>query len=145
MRPFANPRNICLAIEGRDHTLVRLKHILTALNSVPSKGQEDELLKVLRKTIKRRKDVKMKKLVFPSSTLGFAIGFAGPSSAQEGKTTLTGPLIDKTCAKRVAKKGLSSEEVAKLVRECSLREYGGERGLGVFAGGRFYEFDKRGN
>ncbi len=69
-----------------------------------------------------------------SSLIVFTLlfGLAGIISAQGKKTTLTGVIIDKKCSARGA----------AHTRDCTLKCK--DSGIGLFADGKFYEFDAKG-
>lgn len=60
--------------------------------------------------------------------------------AQDKPVTLTGHLIDKACSARMT----SAEKASTHTKECSLKEGCAKSGFGVFADGKFTEFDEKG-
>jgi len=84
----------------------------------------------------------MRKMLFPLTALIVLLGLAALISAQEEKkTTLTGYLVDKACSVGQAKK---ADPGAEHSRKCALMENCAASGYGIFADGKFYEFDKKG-
>ena len=55
--------------------------------------------------------------------------------------TLTGNLIDKMCSA----KNTTAEAAAEHKKGCALSDGCAKSGFGVFAGGKYYEFDEAGN
>jgi hypothetical protein len=66
--------------------------------------------------------------------------------AQDGKdTTLSGYIVDKACATgKVAKQANPQEAAANETRGCVLMKNCSESGLGIFADGKYTEFDAQG-
>jgi len=86
----------------------------------------------------------IKKLFFPVSALVVALSLVGLTFAQGEATTLTGHIIDKACSQRVAKKENPQAAAAAESKGCALMESCAKSGFGVFADGKFYEFDQKG-
>ncbi|MBX3279415.1 MAG: hypothetical protein KF868_15540 [Acidobacteria bacterium] len=57
--------------------------------------------------------------------------------AQGETVTLTGHIIDKACSQR--------SDIAGHKRSCAVSENCAKSGFGVYADGKFYEFDEKGN
>lgn len=88
----------------------------------------------------------IKKLFYPLGALVVALSLIGLTAAQGQKSTLTGNLIDKACATGKASKAEHPQEVAgKHPKSCSLMENCAKSGFGVYADGKFYEFDEKGS
>ena len=88
----------------------------------------------------------MSKKIFASLLMLFvALSLVGIAFAKEqGSVTLTGNIVDKACSARVAKKDNPQEAAAGHTKNCSLMEGCAKSGFGVFAEGKFYEFDENG-
>jgi hypothetical protein len=85
----------------------------------------------------------MRTFVYLLASVG-ALSFivlAGGRSAD----SLTGYIVDKACSARVAKKENPQEAAAGESRACVLREPCFKSGLGLFADGKWTEFDEKGN
>ncbi|MCG3159050.1 MAG: hypothetical protein JMDDDDMK_00026 [Acidobacteria bacterium] len=66
--------------------------------------------------------------------------------AQGNKSvTLTGNIVDKACSARVSKKEDVQAAAAGHTKNCALMENCAKSGFGVFAGGKWTEFDEKGN
>lgn len=67
-------------------------------------------------------------------------------AAADDKATLTGHIVDKACSARVAKKMADDPQAsAGHAKGCALSENCAKSGFGVFADGKFVEFDEKGN
>lgn len=66
-------------------------------------------------------------------------GLAALGSAQSNTVTLTGHIVDKACSARAA------SNPAGHKRGCAVSERCAASGFGVYADGKFYEFDDKGN
>ncbi len=66
---------------------------------------------------------------------------AKKKAAKPKKVTLTGNLIDKMCSA----KNNTAETAMEHKKGCSLSERCASSGFGVFADGKYYEFDEAGN
>ncbi len=66
--------------------------------------------------------------------------------AQDGQTTtLEGHIVDKACAtSKVAKQKDPQAAAANESKKCVLMESCLKSGLGVYSGGKYYEFDQKG-
>jgi hypothetical protein len=64
--------------------------------------------------------------------------------AQGDKTTLTGYIIDKACSARLAKKSDPQAAAAEEPTSCALMEGCVKSGFGIFADGKYIEFDEKG-
>jgi len=86
-----------------------------------------------------------KKLISSLMTLVFAISMAVIASANgQGSVTLTGHIVDKACSARVAKKDNPQEAAAGHTKNCALMEGCAASGFGIFADGKYVEFDEKG-
>lgn len=65
--------------------------------------------------------------------------------AQDKPVTLTGHIVDKACSARVAGKEDVQAAAAGHTKNCSLMENCAKSGFGVFADGKWTEFDEKGN
>jgi hypothetical protein len=83
----------------------------------------------------------LRKLVF-SLIAVIALGLA--AMAQGDKTTLTGYIIDKACSARLAKKSDPQAAAAEEPTSCALMEGCVKSGFGIFADGKYIEFDEKG-
>ena len=66
-------------------------------------------------------------------------------SAQDKAVTLTGSIVDKSCSARHAKAPDPMVAAAGHTKKCALMPNCTASGFGVFADGKFYEFDAKGN
>lgn len=82
-----------------------------------------------------------------SLSLFFAVVFslALLATAQEKKVTLTGHIVDKACSGRFAKKDNPQEAAGTHTKNCSLMENCTKSGFGIYADGKYTEFDDKGN
>ena len=65
--------------------------------------------------------------------------------AQEGKTTLTGYIVDKACAaSKVAKASDPQAAAAEAPKSCALMESCLKSGLGIYSEGKYTQFDEKG-
>jgi hypothetical protein len=64
--------------------------------------------------------------------------------AQGDRTTLTGYIIDKACSARLAKKSDPQAAAAEEPTSCALMEGCVKSGFGIFADGKYIEFDEKG-
>lgn len=69
-----------------------------------------------------------------------ALAFAN----QDASVTLTGNIVDKQCATGRMKTEHPQEAIDKHTKKCSLMEACLKSGLGVYADGKFIEFDTKG-
>jgi len=63
---------------------------------------------------------------------------------QGGKITLTGYIIDKACSARLTKKSDPQAAAAEEPTSCALMEGCVKSGFGIFADGKYTEFDAKG-
>ena len=63
---------------------------------------------------------------------------------QGGKITLTGYIIDKACSARMAKKSDPQAAAAEEPTSCALMEGCLKSGFGIYADGKYTEFDAKG-
>jgi hypothetical protein len=73
-------------------------------------------------------------------SLAAVIAFSFVAFAQDGKTTLTGYLVDKACSG----KATSDEAAAKETKGCILMESCLKSGIGIYADGKFTLLDAKG-
>jgi hypothetical protein len=66
-------------------------------------------------------------------------------TAQSSSVSLTGPIVDKACSARFTKASDPQTASAAHTRKCALMENCSKSGYGVFADGKYYEFDEKGN
>ena len=64
--------------------------------------------------------------------------------AQDGNTSLTGHIVDKNCAGKDAKEADPQAAAANETKGCILMVSCINSGLGVYSGGKYYEFDQKG-
>src|SRR5262245_7368905 len=65
--------------------------------------------------------------------------------AQDKAVTMTGNIVDKACSARVSKKEDAQAAAAGHTKGCSLMEGCAKSGFGIFADGKWTEFDEKGN
>jgi hypothetical protein len=98
------------------------------------------------KNLQTRKDGEiMRKTFYPLAALVVLLGLAALISAQEKSTTLTGYIVDKACSAGRAKAADPMAAASEHTRGCALMERCVASGFGVFADGKYYEFDQKGN
>jgi hypothetical protein len=83
----------------------------------------------------------LKKFIF-SLTAAMALSLA--AFAQDGKATLTGYIVDKTCSAKDAKAADPQAEAANESKGCILMESCLKSGLGIYVDGKYHEFDAKG-
>ena len=67
-------------------------------------------------------------------------------TAQSGSSvSLTGPIVDKACSARFTKNTDPQTAAGGHTKKCALMENCAKSGYGVFADGKYYEFDEKGN
>ena len=66
-------------------------------------------------------------------------------SAQDKAVSLTGSIVDKACSARHAKAPDPMVAAAGHTKKCALMPNCAGSGFGVFADGKYYEFDEKGN
>lgn len=87
-----------------------------------------------------------KKLLSLASVLAVLLSFAAFSAAQPAdEVTLTGNIVDKSCATGRMKKDEPQAAIDAHTKKCSLMENCLKSGLGVYADGKYIEFDEKGN
>jgi hypothetical protein len=89
----------------------------------------------------------IKKLFFPVFALAIALSLSVLTLAQgSGSTTLTGSIVDKACSGGLANKEKAEAHAANHSgsKGCALKEPCANSGLGVYADGKYYEFDAAG-
>jgi hypothetical protein len=87
----------------------------------------------------------IRKTLYSLTALIVLLGLAALISAQDQKTTWTGYLVDKACSAGMAKKDDPMAAAANHSRGCALMERCAASGYGVFADGKYYEFDQKGS
>ncbi|MBL8189100.1 MAG: hypothetical protein JNK38_13905 [Acidobacteria bacterium] len=88
-----------------------------------------------------------KRLVSLILVLAVALSIVAVSTAQKkdsDKVTLTGNIIDKACATGRMKKDDAQASIDAHKKSCSLMENCLKSGLGVYADGKYTEFDEKG-
>jgi len=87
-----------------------------------------------------------KNLIIPVFALLVALAMITVALAQGGAKTLTGHIVDKMCASGAAKSGDPAKTGAHSGKTgCALKEACAKSGFGVFADGKYYTFDTKGN
>ena len=87
-----------------------------------------------------------RKLVSLISASIFLAGLVVMGTAQSNTSvSLTGTIVDKACSARFTKASDPQTASATHTRRCSLMENCTKSGYGVFADGKYYEFDEKGN
>jgi hypothetical protein len=86
----------------------------------------------------------IRKTVYSFGALVAILSLAALISAQDKKSMLSGYIVDKMCAAGTAKKDDVMAAAANHPKSCALKEKCLASGLGVFADGKFYEFDAKG-
>jgi hypothetical protein len=96
-----------------------------------------------------------KKLLFPAMLLTALLCSAAlaqdkgkdqgmMAKAKAKKMALTGVIVDKMCSANMAKKEDPMAAAAGHTKGCALKEACLKSGLGMFADGKYYEFDEKG-
>ncbi|MFN0108965.1 MAG: hypothetical protein ACKVZH_08925 [Blastocatellia bacterium] len=88
-----------------------------------------------------------KKLLSLLIVLAVALSIAAVSTAQNkdaDKVTMTGNIVDKVCATGRMKKDDAQASIDAHKKSCSLMENCLKSGLGVYADGKYTEFDEKG-
>ena len=85
-----------------------------------------------------------RKTFYPLAALIVLLGLAVLISAQEKQTTLSGYVVDKACSAGRAKAADPMAAAANHTRDCALMPNCAASGYGVFADGKYYEFDAKG-
>jgi hypothetical protein len=86
-----------------------------------------------------------KKLLSLGSILVVILSFAALAAArQTDQVTLTGNIVDKSCATGRMKKDDPQASIDAHTKKCSLMENCLKSGLGVYADGKYIEFDEQG-
>jgi hypothetical protein len=86
----------------------------------------------------------IRKTLYTFAALVALLSLAALISAQDKKVTLTGYVVDKMCSAGTAKKDDVMAAAANHPKGCALKEKCLSSGLGVFADGKYYEFDSKG-
>ena len=81
-----------------------------------------------------------RKTFYPLAALIVLLGLTVLISAQEKQTTLTGYIVDKACSGRFK----TDDAAGNHTRGCALMPNCAASGYGVFADGKYYEFDAKG-
>jgi hypothetical protein len=87
----------------------------------------------------------IRKTIYSFAALIVALSFAAIITAQDKDVSLTGYVIDKACSAGAVKKADPMAAVADHTKKCALMEPCVKSGYGVFADGKYYEFDAKGN
>lgn len=96
-------------------------------------------------TIQERTNRMTKKLLSLVSVLAVLLSVAAFSLAQQAdQVTLTGNIVDKSCATGRMKKDEPQAAIDAHTKKCSLMENCLKSGLGVYADGKYIEFDEKG-
>lgn len=85
----------------------------------------------------------MRKSVASMILLTLAFTYASLATAREGKTTLTGYLMDRMCSSRVLSAADWKAAAKKHTKECATEC--AESGYGIVSDGKYYGFDAQGN
>jgi hypothetical protein len=86
-----------------------------------------------------------KKLLSLGSILVVILSFAVLTAAQHtDQVTLTGNIVDKSCATGRMKRDDPQASIDAHTKKCSLMENCLKSGLGVYADGKYIEFDENG-
>ncbi|NBO63328.1 MAG: hypothetical protein EBU88_00490 [Acidobacteria bacterium] len=86
----------------------------------------------------------MKRLVLTAFGICVLLALSGAALAQGEKKTLSGNIVDKACSGRVGKATNPQEAAAGHTKKCALSDNCKASGFGVYADGKFYEFDAKG-
>ena len=87
-----------------------------------------------------------KRLLSLVSVLAVLLSFAAMSVARHtDDVTLTGNIVDKSCATGRMKKEEPQGAIDTHTKKCTLMENCLKSGLGVYADGKYVEFDEKGN
>ena len=87
----------------------------------------------------------LRKLFVSSAISALLVSLVVLASAQDKGVSLTGNIVDKQCSARVAKAADVSAASAAHKKGCALSDGCAASGYGVFADGKYYEFDDKGN
>jgi hypothetical protein len=85
----------------------------------------------------------IRKTIYSFASLIVALSFAAIITAQDKDVSLTGYVVDKACAAGAAKKADPMAAAAGHSKKCALMEPCVKSGYGVFADGKYYEFDAK--
>lgn len=86
-----------------------------------------------------------KKITTTVCALALLLGLSIVAAAQDHKSTSwTGNIVDKACSAKVTKAENPGEAAANHKKGCSLSEGCLKSGLGLYAEGKFVEFDEKG-
>jgi hypothetical protein len=96
--------------------------------------------------LKNKKGNEMLRKLFVSTAISaLLVGLVVLASAQDKSVSLTGPIVDKMCSARVGKAADVTAAAAAHKKDCALSDACAASGFGVFADGKYYEFDAKGN
>jgi hypothetical protein len=85
----------------------------------------------------------LKKFIFSVAAI---MALSLVAMAYDGDATLSGPIIDKACAlSKVAKAADPQAAAEASPTSCARMESCVKSGLGLYSGGKFYQFDDKGN
>ena len=87
----------------------------------------------------------LRKLFVSTAVSALLVGLVVLASAQDKGVSLTGHIVDKQCSSRVGKAADVTAAAAGHKKGCALSDGCAASGYGVFADGKFYEFDAKGN
>lgn len=88
----------------------------------------------------------MRRILTSLATMSIVVaGLMVLASAQEKTVSLTGNIVDKACSARHLKATDPQTAAAGHTKKCALMPNCTASGFGVFADGKFYEFDAKGN
>jgi hypothetical protein len=87
----------------------------------------------------------IRKTIYSFAALIVALSFAAIITAQDKSVSLTGYVVDKACSAGASKKADPMAAAAGHTKKCALMDPCLKSGYGVFADGKYYEFDAKGN
>ncbi len=87
----------------------------------------------------------VKKVISPLMTLILAMSLTALVLAKgQGSVTLTGHIVDKACSARFTSKDNPQQASAGHTKNCALMDGCAKSGFGIFADGKYVEFDEKG-
>jgi len=87
----------------------------------------------------------LRKLFVSTAVSALLVSLVVLATAQDKGVSLTGNIVDKQCSARVSKAADVSAASAAHKKGCALSDGCAASGYGVFADGKYYEFDDKGN
>ncbi len=87
----------------------------------------------------------LRKLFVSTAVSALLVSLVVLATAQDKGVSLTGNIVDKQCSARVSKAADVSKAAADHKKGCALSDGCAASGYGVFADGKYYEFDAKGN